>query len=73
MRFFIELGRDAVIYNPLFPSVIGPTGVHNCNACFFTTVLIEFIIYSKGIRYNITNGALIGACFLPSGLGSIGL
>ena len=25
----------------------------------------------KGTRYNITNGALIGACFVPSGLGTI--
>lgn len=25
----------------------------------------------KGVRYNITNEAIIGACFLPAGLGNI--
>ena len=60
-----------VIHN-LWSSVIGPIGIHNCNVYFFTAVAIELMIYPKGIRYHITNGALIGACFLPSGLGSIG-
>ena len=53
-------------------SVTRPIGIHSCKACFFTNVAIKFTVYPKGVRYDITNEALIGACFLPSGVGSMG-
>jgi len=34
-------------------------------------VLLVPLAYTIGTRYHITNGALIGACFLPAGLGSM--
>ncbi|KIM49869.1 hypothetical protein M413DRAFT_117879 [Hebeloma cylindrosporum] len=42
----------------------------------FTTLLTEFVLliplaYTIGVRYNITNEAIIGACFLPVGLGNM--
>ncbi|TFK50048.1 MFS general substrate transporter [Heliocybe sulcata] len=44
-------------------------------ACAFTLltdyVLLTPISYTIGKHYNITNEALIGACFLPAGLGNI--
>lgn len=36
----------------------------------FLPALIKLIAW-KGTRYNIANEALVGACFLPSGLGTI--
>jgi len=33
---------------------------------------LALIYNSQGKRYNITNEAIIGACFLPAGLGNIG-
>ncbi|KAG1725921.1 hypothetical protein EDB19DRAFT_2028478 [Suillus lakei] len=33
-------------------------------------VLLVPLVYTIGIRYNITNQAIIGACFLPNGLGN---
>ncbi|KAF8889814.1 major facilitator superfamily domain-containing protein [Infundibulicybe gibba] len=42
----------------------------------FTTLLTDYVLftplaYTFGARYNITNEALIGLCFLPSGIGSM--
>ncbi|EIW85697.1 MFS general substrate transporter [Coniophora puteana RWD-64-598 SS2] len=34
-------------------------------------VLLVPLAYTVGVRYNITSSALVGACFLPSGLGSL--
>ncbi|KAJ2913768.1 hypothetical protein MD484_g6654, partial [Candolleomyces efflorescens] len=44
--------------------------------CGFLTLLTNFvllvpIVYTIGKRYNITNEALIGACFLPAGMGNL--
>jgi hypothetical protein len=41
-----------------------------------TTLLTDFVLlvplaYTIGRRYNITNEALIGACFIPDGVGNI--
>jgi len=36
-----------------------------------TLVLLLPLAYTIGVRYNVTNEALIGACFLPEGLGKI--
>ncbi|EIN08118.1 MFS general substrate transporter [Punctularia strigosozonata HHB-11173 SS5] len=41
-----------------------------------TTLLTDFVLlipmaYTIGRRYNITNEALIGACFIPDGIGNI--
>jgi len=45
-------------------------------SCRFTVLLTDFVLlvplaYTMGVRYNISNEALIGACFLPAGLGSM--
>ncbi|KAF9009718.1 major facilitator superfamily domain-containing protein [Cyathus striatus] len=42
----------------------------------FLILLTDFVLliplaYTIGVRYNITNEALIGACFLPAGLGNM--
>ncbi|KAL5533973.1 hypothetical protein ACEPAG_433 [Sanghuangporus baumii] len=34
-------------------------------------VLLIPLAYTIGVRYNITNEALVGACFLPNGLGNL--
>ncbi|OAX32955.1 MFS general substrate transporter [Rhizopogon vinicolor AM-OR11-026] len=36
-----------------------------------TVILLVPIAYTIGVRYGITNEAVIGACFLPTGLGNI--
>jgi MFS family permease len=41
-----------------------------------TTLLTDFVLliplaYTVGRRYDITNEALIGACFIPNGVGNI--
>lgn len=35
-------------------------------------VLLVPMAYTIGARYGITNEAIIGACFLPNGLGNLG-
>jgi len=42
----------------------------NTSAMITDYVLLIPIAYTIGARYNISNEALIGACFLPSGLGN---
>ncbi|KAG5651695.1 hypothetical protein H0H81_007754, partial [Sphagnurus paluster] len=42
----------------------------------FTVILADYVIlvplaYTIGARYNITSSALIGACFIPAGLGNM--
>ncbi|KAJ7678887.1 MFS general substrate transporter [Mycena polygramma] len=37
----------------------------------FSSVLLVPLAYTIGVRYNITNEALLGACFLPCGVGNI--
>ena len=56
-----------------FTSVAGPIGIHNCTGSFLLhnrDCVLQFIL--KGVRYHITNEAVIGACFLAGGLGSMG-
>ncbi|KAF8162623.1 MFS general substrate transporter [Crassisporium funariophilum] len=40
-------------------------------AVYTEYVLLVPIAYTIGVKYNITNEALIGACFLPMGLGNM--
>ncbi|EIW85701.1 MFS general substrate transporter [Coniophora puteana RWD-64-598 SS2] len=34
-------------------------------------VLLVPLAYTVGVRYNITNSALVGACFIPNGVGNL--
>ena len=54
-----------VLLIPLAYTLVSPYQVTNSRFKSILTI-------SKGVRYNITNEALIGACFLPSRLGNMG-
>lgn len=54
-------------------SSIDTNGVHDCKRRDTLQSTLELKPCIKGERYNITNEALIGACFLPSGLGNISM
>ncbi|KAF7981044.1 hypothetical protein HWV62_35498 [Athelia sp. TMB] len=58
-----EYGRDACTAYKL-REIKGLT-------CSLIAVLLVPMAYTIGARYNITNEAMIGACFLPAGLGNI--
>lgn len=48
-------------------------GVYHCEFIQHRSLIYENAeILPKGKQYNITNEAIIGACFLPAGLGNIG-
>ncbi|KAJ7496990.1 MFS general substrate transporter [Mycena latifolia] len=51
--------------NLLFVTLAGATVLYT------DYVLLVPIAYTIGVRYNITNEAIIGACFFPMGLGNI--
>ncbi|KAF8162628.1 MFS DHA1 amino acid exporter [Crassisporium funariophilum] len=65
-----------VFINPLAP--IALLRSPNLLATFagLTTLMTDYVLliplaYTIGVKYNITNEALIGACFLPAGLGNM--
>jgi len=66
-----------VILNPLQPIwLLRSPNLFIVTLAGFTSVLTNFVLivplaYTIGVRYNIKNEALIGACFLPSGLGGM--
>ncbi|KAF8889816.1 MFS general substrate transporter [Infundibulicybe gibba] len=63
--------------NPLRPlALLKNPSLFAISLVGFTVLLTDFVLfipiaYTFGVHYNITNEALIGACFLPSGIGSI--
>ncbi|KAH7924081.1 MFS general substrate transporter [Leucogyrophana mollusca] len=70
-------GRRLVFINPLRSLWLlrSPLLMIQCIIASFVW-LTDFVLwvplpYTIGVRYGITNEALIGACFLPSGLGNI--
>lgn len=58
----------------LFDSATHSNCIHNCGFMQVKTFTFKVALTTvfKGVRYNIKNEALIGACFLPSGFGNIG-
>ncbi len=38
---------------------------------FSVPELVFILIFTQGVRYNITNELIIGACFIPTGLGNL--
>jgi len=66
-----------VILNPLQPLwLLRSPNLFAVSLAGFTIMLTDYVLliplaYTIGVRYNITNEALIGACFLPAGLGNI--
>ncbi|KAF8061831.1 major facilitator superfamily domain-containing protein [Lyophyllum atratum] len=72
-----EGSRRLVFVNPLKPVALWRSPILVAVAfSAFTVLLSNFVLlvplaYTIGVRYNITNTALIGACYLPAGIGSM--
>ncbi|KAF9043988.1 MFS general substrate transporter [Panaeolus papilionaceus] len=66
-----------VLINPLRPFwLLRSPNLLAVTFAGLTTLLTDFVLliplaYTIGVRYDITNPAIIGACFLPTGLGNI--
>ncbi|KDR82156.1 hypothetical protein GALMADRAFT_135518 [Galerina marginata CBS 339.88] len=66
-----------VILNPLGPVwLLRSPNLLFVTLASFATLQTDFVLlvplaYTIGVKYNITNAALIGACFLPCGLGNM--
>jgi hypothetical protein len=69
--------KPFVFINPLQPLWLLRSPSLLLTAVFLSTPIISVFVllvplsYTIGIRYNIPNEALIGACFLPAGLGNM--
>ncbi|TFK18679.1 MFS general substrate transporter [Coprinopsis marcescibilis] len=61
-----------VLLNPLAPLRLlrSPVLIALVSSYFLTVLLIP-LVYTLGTRYGISNEALIGACFIPAGLGDM--
>jgi hypothetical protein len=64
------LNLEYAVTDNLFTSAIGYIAIYNCKAGPFNLYNRSNQI-CKGVRYHITNEALIGACLLPAGAGSM--
>ncbi|KAF9043987.1 major facilitator superfamily domain-containing protein [Panaeolus papilionaceus] len=66
-----------VLINPLRPLwLLRSPNLLAITFAGLTTLLTDYVLlvplaYTIGVRYNITNSALIGACFLPAGVGNM--
>ncbi|KAF8061835.1 major facilitator superfamily domain-containing protein [Lyophyllum atratum] len=69
--------RKWVFVNPLRPlALLRSPNLLAVSFAGFAVLLTDYVLlvplaYTIGVRYNITNPALIGACFLPAGLGNM--
>ena len=72
MRLLIKLVNRRT-HNLLSPVIAVPLPYTIVRlAGFLSTVIMTFTTFLKGLRYHITNEAIIGACLLPAGVGSMG-
>lgn len=61
----------AVSHSPLFPcSAPDSNLLYNCT-CGTSTTAMSTLTLAQGKRYDISNEMIIGACFLPAGLGNM--
>jgi len=66
-----------VLLNPLQPLwLLRSPNLLAITLAGFVTLLTDYVLlipiaYTIGVRYNIENEAIIGACFLPAGLGNM--
>jgi len=66
-----------VILNPLQPlALLRSPNLLAVSISSFLVLLTDFVLlvpiaYTIGVRYNIVNEAIIGACFIPTGLGNM--
>ncbi|KAF9528275.1 major facilitator superfamily domain-containing protein [Crepidotus variabilis] len=66
-----------VILNPLKPLwMLRSPNLLFVSTAAFTGILADYVLqipiaYTIGVKYGITNEALIGACFIPAGVGNV--
>jgi len=66
-----------VLLNPLRPLLLlRSPNLLMVTFAGFTTLLTDYVLliplaYTMGVRYSISNEAIIGACFIPAGLGNM--
>ncbi|KAF5386894.1 hypothetical protein D9615_002116 [Tricholomella constricta] len=72
-----EDSSKLVFVNPLKPlALLRSPNIAAVSFAGFALLLTDYVLlvplaYTIGVRYNITSPALIGACFLPAGIGNM--